>query len=502
MDKMRGCVKKTCAALSAFVKEHKNIIRNGAANLALLILAYGGLLRRSFVTDTVGHMMMEKIDGLYRMEEGRYLSGLCDFLLTQLGRRTTDHTGVTVFLGLLLMAAAIGLIQEMFRSHMAIQGSLEEAAYVALTSLVFINVLAVELLMFGEMAHYFGAAFFFAAWGAYLFANKRYVKAIICIAISSMFYQTGIFFFAMLVSAHIFLENKKKITKTGIIRQTIALLIMAGVGFANILSTRVCSMLFENFEASRSVGGSIRDNLPTVVWHVYHMFRSSFLLPPLWLPLIFSGTMAVIFIWRMLKEKNYHAIIYYLLLQLLLLILIYPLSLIGSYASPPHRMVFTFYLVQACAGLIAFIHAKQMTRKMLCFVFMFYLFIQIFFVQIIVTQHFVSNSLDKLYANMVYAEIVAYEAETGTAVTKLSVGRDRVNKAAYDEVSYANHNINERVMGMLNWSLVEMVSGRRFEHLLMDKEFQAEHFGDKDWDYINLSEQLIIEGDTAYWVIF
>ena len=499
---MRECIKKTDAALSAFVKEHKNIIRNGVANLALLILAYGGLLRRSFVADTVGHMMMEKIDGLYRMEEGRYLSGLCDFLLAQMGRRTTDHTGVTVFLGFLLMAATTCFIQEMFRSHMNIQGALEEAAYVALTSLVFINVLAVELIMYGEMAHYFGAAFFFAAWGAYLFANKRHVTAIICIAASSMFYQTGIFFFAILASAYIFLENKQKITKTTIIRQAAALLIMAGVGFFNILSTRVCAMLFESFEASRSLRGSIMDNLPTVAWHIYHMFRNSFLLPPLWLPLMFSAAMIIIFIWRMIKEKNYHAIMYYLLLQLLLFVLIYPLSLIGSYANPPHRMVFTFYIVQASAGLIAFVHAKIAPRKILCFVFMLYLFIQIFFVQIIVTQHFVSNGLDKLYANMVYAEIVAYEAESGITVTKLSVGRDRVNKKAYDEVSYASNNINERVMGRLNWSLVEMVSGRRFERLLMDKDFQAEHFGDKDWDYINLSEQLIIEGDTAYWVIF
>lgn len=480
------------------------LIRDYVINLLILLLAFGGMLRRSFNADTVQHMMSPDFDVSFRMMHGRYLTGLCDFLLGQAGLRTTDHTGITVLVGLLLMALSVSFIQLMYRELLNLENFFEELVFLAATNLVFTNVLASELTMFSEFTAYFAASFALAAIGAWFFSRRRYVLFIICITASCLFYQTGIILCAILISFHIFLENKGRITKTVIFRQTGGLIGVIGIGLANIISVRILVRLVDDYYVIKTFNdNNLRENIAEVIRHSFDMFKGSLgLLPSYYLPLLFSLTMLIIFTWMMIRTKKYQTLFYSLLLQLCLFVLIYSISIMGGYTSPPPRMIFLFYLVQVTTGITAFHYSKGLTKKLVGYLFMAYLFLHIFFAQIIVTQHFVSNTLDKLYANMVYAKIVEYEEETGITVTKLAVGRDADSKHYYDEVSYTSHSVNERVIGIINWIVVEMVSGRSFERLLMDEAFLREHFGDKDWIYIDLSEQLIIEGDTAYWVIF
>jgi hypothetical protein len=359
-------------------------------------------------------------------------------------------------------------------------------------------------MMFSEFTAYFGASFALAAAGAWFFNRRRYILFLVLVTASCLFYQTGIIFCAILISFYIFLESEAKITKAVIFRQAGGLAGILGIGLANIFSMRVLELLIDDYYVIKGFNdNNLRENITEVIRHAADLFKSNlWLLPAYYLPLLFSLAMGSVFSLMMIRSKKYHALFYALLLQICLLVLMYGISILGGYPSPPPRMIFIFYLVQATTGITAFHYAEGLARKLVGYGFIAYLFLHIFFAQIIVSQHFVSNTLDKLYANMVYAKIVEYEEETGNTVTKLAVGRDADSKHYYDEVSYTSHSVNERVIGIINWIVVEMVSGRSFERLLMDEAFLREHFGDKDWIYIDLSEQLIIEGDTAYWVIF
>ena len=72
----------------------------------------------------------------------------------------------------------------------------------------------------------------------------------------------------------------------------------------------------------------------------------------------------------------------------------------------------------------------------------------------------------------------------------------------YDEVSYSVEQINERALGTVTNSLMEVVTGRYFEPVDGEEEIIREYFDGKDWNALELSEQLVILGDTAYWCIF
>ena len=113
-----------------------------------------------------------------------------------------------------------------------------------------------------------------------------------------------------------------------------------------------------------------------------------------------------------------------------------------------------------------------------------------------------SNTLDEVYVNMAYQKILEYEKETGITVTGLAVADDAYAPDYYEEVNYKTGQINERCLGTVTNSLVWVLTGRQFDRTPMDDEVYKEYFEGKDWDYLNLDEQLIIIGDTAYWCVF
>ena len=158
--------------------------------------------------------------------------------------------------------------------------------------------------------------------------------------------------------------------------------------------------------------------------------------------------------------------------------------------------------MQAMLFVIAFWLMSKKGKEVLCYICGAYLLVQILFCNIIVSNHMVSNTLDKTYAMMVYEKIVEYEEETGQEVKKLAVANDIDCPFSYNNVYYKTDQINERALGTVSNTMVNIVSGREFEKVPMDETVYQTYFGDQNWDYFDASEQLVIIGDTAYWMIF
>ena len=103
---------------------------------------------------------------------------------------------------------------------------------------------------------------------------------------------------------------------------------------------------------------------------------------------------------------------------------------------------------------------------------------------------------------MAYEKIEKYERDTGNEVVNLCVINDIDAPPYYDEVNYTSDQINERSIGILSVSIMEVVTGRRFNKVEMDEDVYKNYFEDKNWDYFDPEEQIVIVGDTAYWCVF
>lgn len=473
-------------------------------NLTLLMLTWGGLYRGGFNNDTVLHMVSQKADITVRLECGRFLDALFDWILYKLGLSTTTNTGLSVIAGLLFLAASLCIVQELFCHWVKTETFFEKLSFYAVTGLLFINGLFSEYLMFSELAVWFGVSYFVATLGIRLFTEKKYIRALILFFLSTLFYQVAVVYAAILLSVWIFMENDGHITLKTVREELLCGILTFGSGVLNILSTDLAIRIGVISTVTKSAEFSVTfDKLKECFSNLAMLLRNGKgLLPTVWLPLLVLLFSCGVTLYELVKKKNKGAVLYYVLLVPAVFAMIYviPLAQIAVYLPP--RIVAPFYTVQSMLLLLAFACASGRIKELACYVCCGYLVVQIIFGNVIVANRYVSNTLDKVYINMVYEKIVEYEEETGIEVKKFAVATDAYSPFHYDEVYYKTDQINEKIMGTATNSLMQVETGRVFEKVPMDEAIYEEFFAGKDWKYFDASEQLIIRDDTAYLVVF
>ncbi len=487
------------------VRKIKAFANRYMVNVSVLILAWGGMLRRSFNCDTLTHMLYTEEDIVIMMQHGRYLTALQDWLLYQVGLSTVTHTGVTAMAEILLLAFAAGIVQHCFEKKIGKpSGVYEKLAWISITALLFVNVLFAESFMFGECALMFGMAYLLASAGIWAFTEKKYPLALLFFFLSTMEYQAAVIYAAIILSAWIFIENECIITRKTVIQEIVCGCITVGSGVLNIISLSLLAKLGLVAEAGRSASiGNIAQKAGICLRDFGQiLINSRGLLPKIGLPLIVLCMGAAVTLGKFAKERKWKQAGYYLLLAAAMFAMVYILSMTQYDTRTYPRFICTFYVAQAMLLLLAFWCASTKGRELLCYICCGYLLIQILFCNIIVSNHMVSNTLDKTYAMMVYEKIMEYEKETGESVKKLAVANDIDCPFSYNNVYYKTDQINERALGTVTNTLVNVVSGRYFEKVPMDEGIFQTYFEGKDWDYFDASQQLVIIGDTAYWVIF
>lgn len=481
----------------------KTLFNRYLVNFAVLILAWGGMLRRSFNCDTLTHMWFADKTAGWAMAHGRYLVGFQDWVLYQLGLSTTTHTGVTALVEMLLLAFSVCIVQICFEEKIGKPSNIQEQiAWFALTGLLFSNVLFAESFMFAEFTLTFGMAYFLASIGIWAFTKGKYILAFLFFFLSTAEYQAAVIYALIVLSVWIFIENECVIKVKTVFQELLCGCITVGSGVLNILSLSLAAKLGLVQEAGRSIGHiDLWANAKLCMRDFGHILQNSKgLLPKVWLPLIVLCIAVGVTLWSLGKARKWKPVIYYLLLVIALFLMVYILSMMQTQTYP--RFVWTFYAAQAMLLLIAFWCMPGRGKEAFCYLCSGYLLIHILFCNIIVSNHMTSNTLDKTYAMMVYEKILEYEEETGKRVEKLAVEKDVNCRLTYDNVYYKTDQINERALGMVTNTLVNIVTGREFEKVPMDETVFKTYFEGKDWEYFDASEQLVIIEDTAYWVIF
>lgn len=475
-------------------------------NFLCLLVFWGGMLRQSFNADTIFHMVVDDADIRTNIEAGRYIISLCDYILFKLGIRVTDNQSITTFLALVMFALAMICIQHIFKQWIP-EKPIHRAGYYIGTNLVFLNVLFSELLMFGECCFYFGLGYLMAAAAVYLFTKRKYVGMVIALAFAVCTYQYTMIFAAVLIAFYLCLSYEGELSPKAVWHEIIGVMACISMGVCNLLSIKLLerSGLIQEFGKHEGFG-DIKVKLQLAIDSFIGLNESSAdILPGLWFPLLFTLMLMVLIVYSCIKEHKPGRILYIVMVLLGGNLILYVIPLVQEEFSFPSRMSFCFYLVQGMLAVTAYAFCNIRVKDLLTGGCICYLAIQLLFSNFVVTNHFVSNTLDEVHINMFYQEILKYEDETGNRVSKIAYRNDACAPHYYEEVEYTSYEINERVLSQATNSLIKVITGRDFENLEMtEEEFRKyfEEYEDKDWEYLDLSEQLVIDGDTAYWCLF
>lgn len=482
--------------------KYQSLLQRYGLNLLMVLLFWGGMIRKSFNGDTLSHMLSEDADVMVNLMCGRYFIALGDYLLLRLGLRTTTNLSVTMMIALLILAMAMLEIQSIFRRWVP-DNLWAQIGFYGGINLVFLNVLFAEPLMFSECGVYHVIAYFAAALGAKYFIENRYILTLFMYAAAVSFYQNAVVFASIIIAFYICLDEDMVLSRRMVFRETIGIAVSMGMGVLNFLCIRILDKL-KIVPIFQSAGiGDFGEKLSMVSNHLIRIYKDcGGVMTSNWFPLLFILGVWGLIVYSCIKERKYSRFLCLFIVWLGCNILLYIIPMSKSAIAFYPRLFFCFFGIQGLLLVSAYAFCGNSVHRLLTLGGVLYLTVQLLFVHFIVSDHFVSNKLDEVYAKMVYERIVEYEEGTGNSVTKLAVMRDIDSSFYYHEVSFTTDQINERALPIAPVSLIYAVTGREFEKLEVPGSVSQQYFDNKNWDYIDLDEQLVIEGDTAYWCIF
>lgn len=485
------------------IEKYKDSLIRLAINLSMILIFWGGMLRKSFNADTVSHAASSDADIMWNIADGRYMIALGDAILLKFGIRVTTNLSITMACAFLLFAAAMLAVQKIYMQWQP-EDKWAGFGFFCSLNLVFLNVLFSELLMFSECSVYFAFGYFMAAMGVLCFARKKYFRMFVCLLIAACTYQYTAIFAAILIAFYVCLDNREELTVKAVREELIGIALCIGAGVLNLLSIKLLEKVGVIEAFNKNAGwGDNSQKISDFCASLLDLYRSSLgILPNLWVPLLFLILVFFIIIYGCIKQGKLRKIPFIFLIFVGCMVMLYGIPFMQENFFFPPRMAFCFYLIQGLLVVTAYVINGGRVQKLFSIVCAGYLMIQLLFSDYVVTNHFVSNTLDEVYVNMMYQEVLEYEEKTGITVTKIALYKDADAPDSYEEVNYHEHQINERILGTATNSLIRQMTGRCFEKIEGEKEIYEQYFMGKNWDYLNLSEQLVIIDDTAYWCIF
>ena len=484
-------------------EKYKYTVTSLSVNFLMLLVFWGGMLRKSFNADTITHMSVNDADILINIEAGRYVISFCDFVLLKMGVRTTTNLSVTMLITFILFAIAMTELGRMF-SKWKPDSMWEAIGFYGSIHLVFLNVLFAELLMFSEYCVYFGMAYLAAIVAAHCFVKRRYLLSVLSMGIAVFTYQYSVILAAVIIVFYVALDGNIRFSWDIVKRVIVGIFFCMFFGGLNLLSVKVLERLEIIDEFGKKAGwGDWKIKISDAIQHFILLNKNGGgILVNLWMPLLFILGVSVLIVYSCIKTDHIANLPFIFVIWLGSNLLLYVIPFMEETFYFPPRMSFCFFLVQGLMAVIAYVVGIKEVRGLLTLGCVMYLVVHLLFADFVVTNHFVSNTLDEVYVKMMYQEILKYEEETGIKVEKLAIAKDIDAPFNYAEVSFVADQINERTLGTSNTPLVWVMTGRRLERVDMDEDVYERYFKDKNWDYLDLSQQLIIDGNTAYWCIF
>lgn len=498
--------------LKTIYRKYQNVIQVLGINLVIFLIFWGGLLHNQYNADTIYYRFQPPVDAYtFRLEEGRYVLAFLYWFLPAIGINVANRISVTTFFNILMFVIAVTI------NYFALVKE-RKVDYLKLlcVDLVCINVFFVELLMFAETL--FGVAYIFAALAVWCYSNKKYLGFAISVILAACTYQYTVIYVAIVLLFFIGFKYDFRLCKESVLESFLVTVWNILVAVCDILSARLLAVLgvlhSEAVEEESQMGGPLGEKVIAVLGDTVDIWRNcKDLLLGKWIFLLVSAFIVTMILLICIQCRDWNKLGYFSILFAVTYILRIFIPCTRAQFNNPPRFAFSYYLVQGLFLLIVFyllnVHEKEsasakmlLGKKLVSCVVVLYVMIQLLSVQDIVNNKYASKAIDETFVRLMYQKVQNYEAETGVTVTKFASANDIDCRDAYEEIGVASYSVNEKILGKATWSIVQAVTGREFERIPMDQDVYEKYFAGRNWDYLNLDEQLVILDDTAYWCIY
>ena len=146
------------------------------------------------------------------------------------------------------------------------------------------------------------------------------------------------------------------------------------------------------------------------------------------------------------------------------------------------------------------IYAKKFGNCLLVLIFVS----NIFYMQNMLTNTRVVNAIDFVEGEQISRSIMEYEKDSENRITKVGIAYDNCPTYYHSISQYANFQLGARILATdySGYRLIGYILNRSLERVSVPVEIYERYFENKDWDTLNIEDQICFDGDTIYWCIY
>lgn len=485
--------------------------------------------RMHFSSDS--YIQVYRMDDFWHLSLGRFMNYLYTVVIGSLGLNTVADQRIFLCIWIVAMSGATLVLEETFARFLGNRATLVHRMMLALVAMIaYLNVFNLELILFPEMATFMASAMLCVSGAVWFFLHgrgwMRFLSIpLLFIALGS--YQSLIGSFVAFTLAGILCRlwadgDVRKAVISSLTCGVVAVVESVGnIAFLKLLIAR--GVAWDTGRGANFALSNILSNTRAILeYQVGLLLSADGLLPGPWF-LAYAIVLVTLLVVVCAKTTIGQRVV--LVLALLVSVLFaFAAHFIEQHIDLTPRSNIAVWATLAAFGCFAMVSLMRMTEKLtplrrtstaagqtnaiavLGITTVVFLLINGLAIQDIAQDTFVSNYEDRRIAEMVGAELDAYEARTGVEVTHIAKTNDQDPVYVYPEIRYVDSQLGIRSL-VVSYNtgykdLINYATGRHLEAVEMPEDVYAEHFAGKNWQGLDLDEQLVIIGDTAYLAVY
>ena len=291
--------------------DRKRFVNNYVVFFVLLTLAFGGMFRNSFCSDSVNHILDPAGETPSFIANGRFLMALSNALLCRIGINPAAFSGAFCFIGVLLFSLSCSLLYEIFADVVIISSIFQRITFTCIIAMTLLNPLIIDQYFYPEVMIGYTLGMLSIVFALPQFINKKYLRGFLCAFISIMFYQSSIVVGIILFTGILFLMNKGKLS-THVFLHEIAVICVIGLsGVIDIVIVKIGVKLgLIGYVAKQTSFSGVGEIIAGCLKQWKKLMKDSLGTVPEYVPLLFCALCIIISVAEILRRKEYLSLLY------------------------------------------------------------------------------------------------------------------------------------------------------------------------------------------------
>ena len=483
-------------------------LKENICDIVVFLMFYGIMLIKHYSIDSYTYFANPLQNNMGNLALGRFGDYFINLIICKLNLNYVTHQ--FLFVGILILTFIFSSKAIYCKYVGAFDFNTTQKVLIKISIwLMYCNVFVQEWFAYVEMDFAWSLSIMFMTMAVLEISSKLSVKSMIKITllciISFGFYQATIGYFISFGIIAVYIEHKGNLDRQSFFENIKLLLCGFISGLFNVVLIKVWQMTGRVQQTSRTESLTMEklvDNFEVSLKTIVKWIVDSNTLLPKYFLIITIIVMIFLMCVSVFEQKcKCGDILYIFLVGLVCNALVYAPHLMTSTIWMAQRTIVSFWVIflVPCVFLAVKFRGKWL-NEIAVGVMMILLVTNWYRVQDLSVDVIAKNRIDEEIAYMIQERILNYQSETGVEIEQIGVLNDSAPTWRYASNNYACYDTNLREY-VVNWATVDCINFYNktdYRKCDISEETFEKYFEGKNWDVLNLSEQMIFEKDTVY----